>query len=316
MSIANNGVDVHPKDIAQEVLGIIKWVEDDKGYCRCPGHDQHGSKSGNTDCIVYLNGAANIFCFHDSCVEERQQASKALRSALAKGEADPSVKLSRKELSDHHRQEQKRRLLETRAATSLPLILKRYPWPLTEISENSPVTLNPGDVATGWKHIVGLYKADDILWIGDTYSSGKPEHHVNFKRAEEWLQQPSIKGQLTCPATFKNDSHSRSNDNVLTRRFLVVESDVLTKDQAGAIFRWLKEEVGLNLRAVVDTAGKSLHGWFEFPKKAVFDELQIILPQLGCDPGLFRASQPCRIPGVLRGDKYQSLIYLSGKEGK
>ena len=316
MSIADNGATVHPRDIAVEMLGNIKWLEDDKGYCKCPGEDQHNGKTGNTDCIVHLDGAANIYCFHNSCIEERQQASKALRAALRKGEADPSSKLNRGELKEKHKQEMKRRLLEARASCSLPLILKRYAWSYANILEDSPVILPPADVATNWKHIVGLYKSDDVIWIGDTYSSGKPEHERHFKKAEEWLKQPTIVGNFTCPATFKNDSHSRSNDNVLVRRFLVVESDVLNKDQVGAIFRWLKDEVGMNLRAVVDTAGKSLHGWFDFPKKAVFEELEIILPQLGCDPGLFRPSQPCRIPGVLRGEKYQSLIYLSGKEDK
>ena len=117
-------------------------------------------------------------------------------------------------------------------------------------------------------------------------------------------------GQLTCPATFKSNSFSRSNENILQRRFLVVESDVLSKDQIGAVFKWLKDNVGLRLRAIVDTAGKSLHGWFDYPKKAVVEELEIILPQLGCDKGLFRASQPCRIPGALRDGRYQSLLYL------
>jgi hypothetical protein len=61
----------------------------------------------------------------------------------------------------------------------------------------------------------------------------------------------------------------------------------------------------------VDTGGKSLHGWFDMPKKAIFDELETILPLLGCDPGLFKPSQPCRMPGVPRGEKYQTLIYYS-----
>jgi hypothetical protein len=229
---------------------------------------------------------------------------------------DVHIKVDKRELKEKQKLEQKRRLLEVRASFSLPLILKRYAWSYEEILADSPVVLAQADVQNSWRNIVRLYNPEDILWIGDTYSSGKPEHHVHFKRAEEWLNEKKVAGQFTCPATFKNDSYSRSNDNVLARRFLVVESDVLTKDQVGALFRWLKDEVGLKLRAIVDTAGKSLHGWFEYPKKAVLEELQIILPQLGCDPGLFRASQPCRIPGALRGDKYQSLIYLDGKEGK
>jgi hypothetical protein len=38
--------------------------------------------------------------------------------------------------------------------------------------------------------------------------------------------------------------------------------------------------------------------------------LKNILPNLGCDPALFKPSQPCRLPGARRGDKTQALLYL------
>jgi hypothetical protein len=75
----------------------------------------------------------------------------------------------------------------------------------------------------------------------------------------------------------------------------------------------MKEQVGMNLRAVVDTAGKSLHAWFDYPPASIVEDLKIALPELGCDPKLFTASQPVRLPGALRDGKYQKLIYL-GKE--
>lgn len=93
------------------------------------------------------------------------------------------------------------------------------------------------------------------------------------------------------------------------QRYLVVESDSLTKDQVGAIFRWLDQAVDLSLRAVVDTAGKSLHGWFEFPTPDALTELKIMLPALGCDSKMFGSSQPCRLPGGLRNGHIQKLIY-------
>ena len=316
MIVTDTETQVNAREIAVELLGLIHWIEEDKGYCTCPGADGHSTKAGDADCIVYLDGAATISCFHQSCVDEREKANRALRAALAKGEGDGGVKLSSDERKQKQRREQKRRLLERRAASSLPLILKRYAWTYADIQKDSPVILAPHDVAAGWRRIAELYQPDDILWIGDTYSSGRPEHSCHFQTAAHWLKQPRVQGQFTCPATFKNDRFSRSNENVLARRFLVVESDILTKDQVGAVFRWLKDEVKLPLRAVVDTAGKSLHGWFDFPKTAVLEELRIILPQLCCDPGLFKSSQPCRLPGAIRDGKHQSLIYFCAKEGK
>ena len=39
-------------------------------------------------------------------------------------------------------------------------------------------------------------------------------------------------------------------------------------------------------------------------------ELKTILPPLGCDPAMFKPSQPCRLPGVYRGPEMQALLYL------
>jgi len=317
ISIEQDTTKVNPKEIAEAQLGPIDWFEELKGYCTCPGEDTHSGKTGDTDCIVYLDGAANISCFHQSCFEERMTAGKALRQALAAGnvDSDAGIKVDSKEQKARQQQEMRKHLLELRANRSLPLILKNHKWIYADIQKDSPTALPESEVENSWKHVLALFKPEDVVWIGNTFDSGKVEHQRNFRSAQEWLTEPTIPGQFTCPATFKNSIHSRSNENVLARRFLVIESDILTKDQVGAIFKWLKDEVGLNLRAVVDTAGKSLHGWFDYPKKAILEELEIILPQLGCDPGLFRASQPCRIPGVMRNGKYQSLVYLQ-TEGK
>ena len=119
---------------------------------------------------------------------------------------------------------------------------------------------------------------------------------------------PTAPGQFTCPGVFKCGIHSRSNHNVLLRRYLVVESDVLTKDQIGGVFSWCQQF--MRLRAVVDTAGKSLHGWFAAPGAEAEKELKAILPELGCDPSLFKVAQPCRRPGAARDGKTQALLYL------
>ena len=313
----NEGPGPSNQQIAEELVGPIKWIDEHRGYCRCPGYDQHSSSSSKADCVVYLNGAANIFCFHQSCADERLVASKTLRAALRDRNADPLEGLSSKELKRWQQEQMRRQSLELRASSSLPQILKRSVWPVEQIVKDSPVAIRPDRMDQSWKQFVWLFDPDDVVWIGNKFDSGQGEHQKHFRTAREWLVDDTVAGPFTCPATFRAGAFSRSNENVVHRRFLVVESDVLSKDHVGAVFRWMRDEVGMQLRAVVDTAGKSLHGWFDFPKKPVFDELQVILPQLGCDPGLFKASQPCRIPGALRNGKYQSLLYLnSGLEGK
>jgi hypothetical protein len=65
-----------------------------------------------------------------------------------------------------------------------------------------------------------------------------------------------------------------------------------------AVINFLKQR--LKLRAVVDTAGKSLHAWFDYPTDPQVAELRVILKELKCDEAMFRPSQPVRLPGVRR----------------
>jgi hypothetical protein len=102
---------------------------------------------------------------------------------------------------------------------------------------------------------------------------------------------------------------------VLQKKFLVIESDILNKSQMGSVIAWCRQF--MRLRAIVDTGGKSLHGWFDQPEPEIESELKLILPNLGrrgeqetLDSALFKPSQPCRLPGKTRGGKIQSLLYL------
>ena len=310
MSIAHNEGNAQSKDIAEQLLGNIRWEQDDKGFCTCPGEHLHTNATGNRACIVYLNGAATIFCQHESCKEEVEQATQNLRQAIFSNRpVDTQRKVSPEERKRKQKEAQRLVQLELRGRSSLSKILKDHRWTYEQIQKDTKDAPSINR-STHWRHIVELFKKDVVIWIGNKFDSGSSNHAGNFKTAEEWLKTSGVVGQLTCPAGFRPNTISRSNENVLHRHFLVVESDVHSKDEVGAIFKWLRDEVGLNLRAVVDTANKSLHGWFDFPKQAVLDELRIILPQLGCDAGLFKESQPCRIPGALRDGKYQKLVFL------
>ena len=309
-NISNTQARVQPKDIAQELLGTITWETDTKGFCQCPGEHTHSTDSGPRDCVVYLDGVPTIFCQHQSCIEQVRHANRALREAIEGGGLDGGdALLTDREKKQRLRAAQRTNQIEQRARTALPKILADHRWTYNDIVKDTktPIDENP---AIHWRHIVELFREDDRIWIGYTHDSGRAEHTRNFRPARSWLAGNGIMGPLTCPSTFRDGSFSRSNENVLDRRFLVVESDVLTKDQVGAVFKWLRDEVGMTLRAIVDTGGKSLHGWFDYPKAAILEELKLILPQLGCDPGMFRQSQPCRMPGVLRGENYQKLIYF------
>ena len=92
---------------------------------------------------------------------------------------------------------------------------------------------------------------------------------------------------------------------------MVIESDSLPKDEVGAIFAYLNRRLHFNLHAIIDTAGKSLHGWFDAPRdKRIEARLKAVLTVFGCDPKLFTYSQPVRVPGAYRDGKLQRIVWL------
>ena len=81
----------------------------------------------------------------------------------------------------------------------------------------------------------------------------------------------------------------------------MVESDTLTQDEVGAVFAYLNRRLQYTLHCIIDTAGKSLHGWFDAPRNKVLENrLKAGLEVFGCDPKVFTYSQPVRVPGAFR----------------
>ena len=296
--------------IAEQILGNISWQTNDKGFCECPGTHLHTNKTGKRACVVYLDTIKppTIFCCHTSCEGFVAEANAKLRSAIGK-ENPPTEDYRKSPQYQKKLEEQRRRLeLETRARTSLPKVLKENEWSEKEAWHESPIQSQ--DVESDWRLLLTIFPNDGLIWIGHQFDSGKPEHQNNFKTREEWLKQDKPMGPLTSPSLYKPGSFSRSNQNVLARPFLVVESDILTRDQTCSIFKWLRKF--MRLRAIVFSGGKSLHGYFDYPSLTVLAQLEVMLPVMGCDPALFRASQPARLSGVKREDKWQSLVWFGG----
>jgi hypothetical protein len=302
------------RQIAQRVLGDeIDWQSEDIGWLPCPGEHQHTTPSGPRDCILYLNGPPTLSCFHQHCAEEITAANLELRRAIGSAErqcataVDPTL---RSIVKDNWHMRQARAADSLAAHTSLPALIDAYQIEPSEWPRLSPVALYK-EPADQWRQVLTLFGWDDILWIGpevECSSAADTGYSRFFRTMRQWQVLPAAPGKFTCPSTFKPGTHSRSNASVAERRFLVVESDMLKKHEIGAVFKWLGES--LRLRAIVDTAGKSLHGWFDFPDAETMRELRDILPQLGCDPALFKPSQPCRLPGALRGSRYQTLLFV------
>jgi len=189
----------------------------------------------------------------------------------------------------------------------------RSTWSPEEIRAASPSRIPPspsGQVRV----LLRMFNPRDLVWMGDHRDSGEPRHARHFRTACDWMSLPHLPpGPRICPAAFKPGTFSRCQEAVKARRFLVVESDTLPFPEQGAVLRWVGRHC--RLRAVVDTRGRSLHGWFDVPTPTLMRDLRLCLDALPkiVDPALWNAAQPCRLPGWPRDDNQQlpQLIYLA-----
>lgn len=300
--------------VAEEILGEIDWADEVTGYCSCPGIELHTTPDGERDCRVKLDGVPTIFCLHSSCHDAVAEANRQLRRRLGSGgpavakAAGKPKPIAPRRVRDSRDDDVE---LALRAHVSLPKLLEDHRFTTAQWRAASPTAV-PADPRTHWPLLLSLFDPNDVVWVAEDvrHSSADSDRFADrFRPVNDWLREKFTPGNFTCPATFKPGSYSRCDANICHRRFLVIESDHLAKPDIGAVFRWL--QVDLPLRAVVDTGGKSLHGWFDFPSPDLLAELQAVLPALRCDPALFRPSQPCRLPGARRGDRFQHLLYLA-----
>jgi hypothetical protein len=304
-------------------------------------HTQH---NGKKDCRVSVDGAPTIYCFHASCAPAVAEANRRLRRELGGSpwvltlpggrvlrngdvlQRDGTVR-TRAEIQSGKFDtspdplpgrggEGERIVLETvrvLAERFAPEMFERFRWPLAQIIEDSPLHVCERDAEDQFRTWLRLWPAHCHVWIGDVFSSGKPEHRTHFRPIADWYQIGPCLGNFTCGSAFKPGSYRRSNENLNGQRFLVIESDTLAKDEVGAVFAYLRQRLNYRLHCIIDTAGKSLHAWFDAPRNKVLENrLKAGLVAFGCDPKVFTYSQPVRVPGAWREGKLQRLVWLEG----
>ena len=283
----------------------------DQGFVRCPGQHLHTKANAESDCKAFNNdGIPRLYCLHQSCTYEISEANTRLYDHSQPAKASKNTQV-RSRGSARAKQEQLRKW----AATLLPTILADYSWPVAGLPAASPENLTGVREEEHWRYLIDyLFEPDDLVWIGrDEKDTGSPNHCWRFRTMMKWLDCEKCPGPFTCPSTFKAGTYSRSASSILTTKYLVVESDTLSRDDMAAVFHWLELEAKMPVRAVVDTGNRSLHGWFDYPPPDEIPNLKVVLTALGCDPAMFKSSQPCRLPGALRNGRYQRLLYLNHK---
>ncbi len=324
-----------PRHIAANIVGAVDWQNEVSGFCRCPGETMHTTRTNKKDCRVCIDGVPSCWCFHSHCAPAVAEANRRLRRELnaspwaltlpggrvlrsgdvlqASGEVLPREVIQAQARAEGRDASEADTLATVKmlATRFAPELFERFHWPFAQIVEESPLLVSERDAEDQFRTWLRLWPAHCHVWIGDVFSSGKPEHRTHFRPLCEWYQIGPVMGNYTCGSSFKPGSFRRSNENLNGHRFMVIESDILAKDEVGAVFAYLRRRLHYRLHCIIDTAGKSLHAWFDAPRNKVLENrLKAGLTAFGCDPKVFTYSQPVRVPGAFRDGKLQRLVWL------
>ena len=203
-----------------------------------------------------------------------------------------------------------------REASAIP-----WPDPSSEaiarvITQTAPLfALTSLDVQCG-QLLPALFEYDELVCVGyaqqDGVTATLQEAMPNAERYQYIVPSP-MSGRSG--HNQEGEVSFRCLANTGPRRFLVVENDAATKEEQARILSHLARFLPLAL--VVDSAGKSLHGWFwasGIPESAVrlFMEYAV---HLGADPHTWVRCQWVRMPGGTRygnevAPRRQDVLYL------
>ena len=190
----------------------------------------------------------------------------------------------------------------------------------------SPVKIDWSPEQDATELLKRLYKPDDILFIGEQYSK-------TVKSVAAWLNlypsvfQHIIPNPLTgiTGLTKEGKESFRADSCVASFRFSVVEFDNMPKGSQVAFWLYMLNH-GLPVAALIDSGGKSIHGWIavncsdreEWENEVENKLFKFILVPCGVDGACKNEARLSRLPGHYRSEKskWQRLLYLNPNAGR
>jgi hypothetical protein len=292
------------KNLAGKLLNVeIDWDDDIRGVLTCPGVHLHTHKNGPKDTIIFLDDVPTLWCYHTSCQDMLGNANTILRNNLAV-EKGPEDKLKVKAYG---------RITELARQVNRDkeYIYQQYAW--------FDLLKEPLHGLKSWEFFLGLWKPEDVIWIGEVFDTGPLKGPGHFRSAVEWGSTlvNFFGNHFTTTATYAPGTVDRTNKRVLTSPYAVIEFDGLGADKginhfrSAALMNYCRQK-WVDPFMAVDSGNKSIHFWVERDK--LDDELIFFLRLIGADVKSMRPAQPIRLPGAIREGKIQSILWKKANQ--
>ena len=155
----------------------------------------------------------------------------------------------------------------------------------------------PPETEEPWRVLESLFPNDPLLCL-----AAKQQEVFHTQKLSEW-KACGIQKNFIVPSpmskrtgfTKEGEESGRCLDNTGERKFLVIESDELSREEQWTLIAHLASLAPLVM--VLDTGNKSLHAWLRCDGKAEEKALMDHAVRLGADKATWTACQLVRLPG-------------------
>ncbi|WP_035601120.1 hypothetical protein [Haloferula sp. BvORR071] len=280
---------------------------------RCPACSEQEHDRSGAHLVIFPSGKFACAA-HPGDRDHRRRIFElvGIRRKLSLPQDLASLRARREEYSREQAKFRDRQQLQEDAREELRAILARHSWDFADVWHDSPQIPDGELVESDPRHFLAtLFPPEALLWTGAVYQSGGT-HAARWQSCATWQQVPKNEvGPLVTPAHWQPATDSRCASAVIAAPYTVLDFDgfggvkPITAEQKQAhlrdslaMIRWIREDLGWKLAAILWTGGKSLHAWFHTPPPEVLESLALTATELGIDAGLIgRPEHPCRLPG-------------------
>ena len=251
--------------VVEGLVEVTRWSTK-SAECLCPTCQRK-------DGILFLDRRFPwVFCFKTPCADGNSAVNARLKERTQEIFGERGLLPAELTPEEEAESEERKRLWKIEVAARnrlLPQLLSLPPVTAEQWLQESPYPLAKVPVKDQWRlFIAGMFQQPQyhfqagLIWVGWPWDTSGPQHVVNFKTRNDWLAGAAPARPQVSTCTFKAAGESK-REYVETHDFFIVESDAIDREKFGNVVRWIQRYA--KLRAVVDTGGKSRHGWFDRP---------------------------------------------------
>jgi hypothetical protein len=181
-------------------------------------------------------------------------------------------------------------------------------------------TVPPAPGASEFQRFLqSAFAATEVVCICEQVEDGKPMTSGSFLPIEDWIKRfdspdsilfrpDRAEGVYVRINPFKPNLYSGSDNDVSAYRHVLVEFDDKPKAEQEKLLR----DSGLPISVLIDSGGKSIHGWVrvDAPSRKEWDARRDLIYSAipGIDPKNKNPSRFSRLPGAWRGESQQKLL--------